>query len=157
MNRNHASEANPVRDMLVFLYTFGLVFGAIGAYFGVDTWLFLDKARHANGTVVALKEQMYWQTWPIVAFETVSGTRVKFQSNVPSKPSPRFPIGTRVDVLYEEREPSNARINSFVDMWGLPLCFGGMGLVFLALGTTALILGPRSSSSSGQAARPRSQ
>jgi Protein of unknown function (DUF3592) len=146
---NTRSSANPVRDMLVFLYTIGLVFSAIAAYFGADTWRFVDKASRADGTVVALKKGTFSQTWPIVAFETASGARIRFQGNKPSRSSPRFPIGTRLNILYDEREPSNARINTFIDMWGLTLVFGIIGLVFLALGTAVLFLGPRRSRPSG--------
>jgi Protein of unknown function (DUF3592) len=133
----------------VFLYTMGLGLCAIAAYFGADTWRFVDKASHADGTVVALKKGTFSQTWPIVAFETESGTRIRFQGNKPSRPSPRFPIGTRLDILYDEREPSNARINTFIDMWGLTLVFGIIGLMFLALGTAVLFLGPGRSRLSG--------
>ena len=125
----------------MFLYAMGLGLCAIAAYFGADTWRFVDKASHVDGTVVALKKGTFSQTWPIVAFETTSGARIRFQGNKPSRPSPRFPIGTRLDILYDEREPSNARINTFIDMWGLTLVFGIIGLVFLALGTAVLFLG----------------
>ena len=83
MRMNTRSSANPVRDMLVFLYTFGFVFSAIAGYFVVDTRLFVNKASHADGTVVALKEGRYSQTWPIVAFETASTYPISGQQAQP--------------------------------------------------------------------------
>lgn len=142
---NTRSSLNPLRDVFVFFYAIGLAFSAIAAYLGADTWLFVNKSSHADGTVVALKKGMKLQTWPIVAFETANGVRIKFQGNKPSQLSPRFPIGTQLDVLYDKHEPSIARINTIVDVWGLVFCFGILGIGFLALGTVVRFKTPRQS------------
>jgi hypothetical protein len=134
--------ANPGRDMLAFLYTIGLVLSAIAGYFYLDSRHFVSKASHADGAVVAVREGVPYQFWTIVAFKTGSGVPATFESKSPSRVSPRFPLGTRLDVLYDEHEPSNARINSFVDLWGLAFCFAVIGLVFLALGSAVVLLVP---------------
>jgi hypothetical protein len=128
--------------MLAFLYTIGLVFSAMAGYFYLDSRHFVSKALHADGVVVAVREGSPYQFWTIVAFKTGSGVPATFESKSPSRVSPRFPIGTRLDVLYNEHEPSNARINSFVDLWGLEFGFAVMGLVFLAIGSAMLLLVP---------------
>lgn len=48
--------------------------------------------------------------------------------------------GTRVDVLYDTHDPSNARINSWLDLWGLAFFFGLMSFFFLGLGLTILVV-----------------
>ena len=136
------SSANPGRDMLAFLYTIGLLLSAIAGYFYLDSRHFVDKASHADGVVVAVREGSPYQFWTIVAFKTGSGVPATFESKRPSRVSPRFPLRTRLDVLYDEHEPSNARINSFLDIWGLEFGFALLGLVFLAIGTAALLLVP---------------
>ena len=132
-------SVSPIRDLLVFLNTIGLVFSVLATYCFLGSRHFVNQALHADGVVVAVREGVPTQFWTIVAFKTGSGVPVQFQSSSPSRVSPRFPIGTRLDVLYDEHEPSNARINSMVDLWGLAFCFGGMGLVFLALGCALLL------------------
>jgi hypothetical protein len=135
-------SASPGRDMLAFLYTIGLVFSTMAGYFYLDSRHFVGKAAHADGVVVAVREGVPYEFWTIVAFKTGSGVPATFESKSPSRVSPRFPIGTQLDVLYDEHEPSNARINRFVDLWGLEFCFAVLGLVFLALGSAVLLLVP---------------
>src|ERR1700722_19743182 len=94
------SSANPVRDMLAFLYTIGLVLSAIAGYFYLDSRHFVGNASHADGAVVAVREGVPYQFWTIVAFKTGSGVPARFESKSPSRVSPRFPIGTQLDVLY---------------------------------------------------------
>lgn len=127
-------------DAVVFCFTLGFAFSALAAYFYFGSRHFVDHALPAEGVVVALRKPYYSQseTWPVVAFATRSGARIVFQSNVSSRVSPRFSIGQRVDILYDERNPSNARIHSIVDLWGLPLGLGVIGAAFLALGSVVL-------------------
>jgi hypothetical protein len=51
-----------------------------------------------------------------------------------------LPVGTRVDVLYDTHDRSNARIDSWLDLWGLAFFFGLMSLFFLGLGLAILVL-----------------
>lgn len=132
-------SANPVRDLLVFLYTTGLVFSALAAYFYLDSRHFVDQASQAAGVVVAVREGRPYEFWTIVAFKTRSGVQVTFESKSPSRVSPRYSMGTGLDVLYNDNDPSNARISSFVDLWGLEFGFAGIGLVFLAIGCALLL------------------
>jgi hypothetical protein len=128
--------------MLAFFYTIGLVLSAIAGYFYWDTRDFVGKSSRADGVVVAVREGVPYEFWTIVAFKTGSGVPATFESKRPSRVSPCYPIGTRLDVLYDEHEPSNARINSLVDLWGPAFGFAVLGLVFLAVGSAALLLVP---------------
>lgn len=131
-----------VRNLFVFLLGFGLGFSAIAVYCLVDSRNFLNNAARAQGTVVAV-EKLYGHPdvlLPVVAFRTANGGRMTF---VNKSPHSRFPVGSRVDVLYDRRDPTNARIDTLVERWGLSFLFGVMGIGFLALGTTVLIKMPR--------------
>jgi len=130
------SPADPFRQVLVFLFGIGLAMGGLATYFYVDARHFVDRAVHADGVVVALRQVGASNTrrYAIVEFQTPSGLRSQFQSNAPGGMMPRFRIGERVDILYDPRDPSDARIHSFVDLWGLSLCLGCIGFVFTWLG-----------------------
>jgi hypothetical protein len=141
---NTPAPENPFRNILVFLFTIGLGCTSIAVYFIADSWSFVNRASHADGVVVGRKMGPgLSEIRPIVTFKTPSGAGFKFQSNVPTKYLERFPIGTRVDVLYDPHDPSKASINSLTDLWGLAFCFGGIGLVGLALGSLALVQSAR--------------
>jgi hypothetical protein len=133
---------NPFRNILVLFFTLGLGCTSIAAYFIADTRSFVGKASHADGVVVALRQGTR-STWSIVAYKSASGAGFNVQSNVTNRGMLHLPIGARVDVLYDAHEPSNARINTFLDLWGLALVFGIIGLVCLALGSFALLRMPR--------------
>lgn len=124
----------------MILLIFGLGFGVLTAYRTVSSRGFVDNAAHAEGVVVAIKRGIYRKarSWPVVAFTTASGERIEFQSQVPNQSL--LPVGTQVDVLYNEQEPSKARINSWIDLWGLTFLFGLMSLFFLGLGVIILVL-----------------
>lgn len=135
---NVSAPVNPFRKILVLFFAIGLVCSAIAAHMVVESRHILHSAAHAQGIVIALREGMYYKTWPIVAFRTASGEQIEFQGNVSSR-SP-YPVGTRLDVLYDKQHPSNARIASVTDLWGLPLCIGLMGLVFLAISSAMMFI-----------------
>lgn len=101
---------------------------ALGAWFYATTSTFVADARRTEGVVTALRSGYGYETWPVVTFRPETGPPVTFQSLAPSRTSPRYPIGTRVGVLYDRNDPSHARIDAWVDVWGLAgfwLLFGG--------------------------------
>lgn len=138
------TSANPLRDMLVFLYVSGLALSGISAFTFVKSRDFQGKALHAQGTVIALQEAFSTHgtnTFPVVAFRTVTGGRMTFVSRVPNQS--QFPVGSRVDVLYDDSDPTNARMDTLVELWGPTFLFGAIGLGFLALGTVVAVMRPK--------------
>ena len=83
---------------------------------------------------MAVREGVPTQLWTFVAFRTANGRQVEFRSKKPDSVSARYPVGTRVDVLYDQRDPSSARINGLIDIWGLTIAFSALGVVFLGIG-----------------------
>ncbi len=112
------------------------------------TIAFLSKAREATGKVIALEEAPPQQPGadeletyaPVIVFTTHSGQKTRFTSPASSYPS-RYAVGDFVPVLYEANRPDQARIRSFYDLWFVPLLFGGLGVVFTAVGAGLLIFG----------------
>ena len=78
--------------------------------------------------------------YPRVRFVTQSGDVIEFTSSSGTSP-PAFEVGEAVSVLYEPTSPGNARINSFFQLWLLPIILGGMGSVFGIIGGAGLIFG----------------
>jgi len=115
----------------------------------------------ADGTVMDLfvgsdsdGDNVYY---PRVRFVTPSGDVIEFTSLNGSN-RPAFEVGEAVSVLYDPASPGNARINSFFQLWLLPMVLGGMGSVFAAIGGAGLIVGGRSRTKIGslpqRSARP---
>jgi hypothetical protein len=142
----------PVKPWLftaIFLLVgLGLLGGAV--YSIVTTWQFIGGAVAADGVVMALEER--WDSddsdytyYPRVAFETEDRRRIEFTSDTGSRP-PSFDVGERVRVLFDPVRPEAARIDSFLQLWLLPLVLGGIGTVFAGFGLAATLSVARESS-----------
>lgn len=133
-----------------------LLLGGLIAY--GHTASFARRASRAQGTVTALLPHLSTDTsntngsisnptsrytyQPVVQFQH-GAQQIQFSDSVASSP-PAYRVGDSVIVLYLESNPYDARIESFMSLWFLPLLFGGMGAIFLAIGVS-LIFGSRPS------------
>ncbi len=73
---------------------------------------------------------------PIVAYETPDGERRTITGGVST--SPRIgDVGDRVPVYLNPSNDADARLGTFVEMWFLPGFLGGMGGIFVLVGTLA--------------------
>jgi hypothetical protein len=70
---------------------------------------------------------------PLVQFTTSDGRTLHITGSVSSSP-PAYETGEHVRVLYEATNPNAARIDSKIEMWFLPMLFGGLGAVFASIG-----------------------
>lgn len=71
---------------------------------------------------------------PTVEFSTERGEAVQFRAGVCSNP-PSFDVGESVAVLYEPLKPDQAHLDTFMENWFASLVVGGIGSVFLLLGS----------------------
>ena len=102
----------------------------------IITTSFLQTAEKANGVVIDLHRSVSSDSTtyrPEVEFETLAGEKIRFISNTGSNP-PSFSRGEKVEVLYQQDEPQQAKINTFLSLWLLPLLFGVLGFIFTAIG-----------------------
>ncbi|MGR3279095.1 DUF3592 domain-containing protein [Acaryochloris marina NIES-2412] len=128
----------------------------IGAFFFYqDTQKFLVEAASTEGTVIQMVaskggtdvsrqkfSSVSGETYaPIVQFRDFSGTVIEFKSNFGSKP-PQYEIGELVEVLYRIDAPEQARIKSFLSLWGASLILGFMGSIFVVIGAFRMLLTP---------------
>jgi uncharacterized protein DUF3592 len=119
--------------VLAFLLGLGML-GA--AYLAIATRRDVATAARADGTVIELIESRDADSQsfhPRVRFITAKGESVEFTSSVGSNPA-GFDIGEHVTVLYDPSDPQGARIDSFVQLWFVPLFLGGFGLVLATAG-----------------------
>lgn len=110
------------------LFVFALIFSA-------GTYAFISKAKSTTGTIVELKtrksesgDTIYSPTF---AFN-VAGREYSISSRVYASPSPGD-VGETVRVLYDARNPSRARIDSFTYTWALPTALLVAATAFLAM------------------------
>jgi len=129
------------------------IFTAVGAVFAVHGFRGLRKTRRfvaasttATGTVTDSVGRWYSDpgddpgvsklSHPVVKFVTGDGRTVEFESEVGSNLAPK--VGQDVTVLYDPLNPEEARISSFMMLWGIPSVFAILGGFLLAPGVLML-------------------
>lgn len=117
----------------------GLVFLVIAGLIYSGTQSFLSDSMQAQGEVIDLvsgssgSSSSSRSMYPVVRFESSNGQVVTFQGSVGSSP-PDFHVGEVVKVRHRTGNPHDARIESFVQLWLLPVVFGGLGVIFSGIG-----------------------
>jgi hypothetical protein len=130
-----------------------------------QTASFVRRAARAQGTVTALvphqlsnysttngsvstRLSVSYSYAPVVRFRH-GAQQIQFSDSVASNP-PAYHVGETVNVLYLESDPYDAKIESFTSLWFLPMLFGGIGTIFLAVGA-GMIFGFRRGAANGRA------
>lgn len=111
----------------------------------VNTRSFIGRAVTVTGTVVELREVRDKDddssTYkPIVRFVAGNGSDITFESSFSSRP-PAYDVGESVEVLYDPRDPGEARINGFGSLWFGSLILGILGTAFSAIGGGIMLAG----------------
>ena len=115
----------------------GLSIGALFLYRSSSEYL--ERALRAEGEVVDLhlsrgSSSDDGPTYrPVVRFSMDDGAPREFTSSTGSNPA-SYSVGERVEVLYFEDSPQDAKINSFSDLWLGTLILGGLGATFFLIG-----------------------
>src|SRR5687767_13322061 len=137
-------QAGAFAGVVFLLVGVGALVG--GAYWGLRTKTFLASAERADGRVIELVARRGddGTTYaPKVRFTTKDGAQETFTSSSSSNP-PSHREGDAVTVLYEPERPSNAKIDSFMDLWFGPLMVGGVfGIIFTLVGAAVTLQGVR--------------
>jgi hypothetical protein len=120
--------------------TWGILFMLLGAGLSLSSFSYSFGGLATQGMVVKLTEdpmahgnQRSW--YPLVEYQ-VDGRAYTYKG-VGSNP-PRYTVGQKVPILYKPGRHDAARINSFFDLWLIPLVFGGSGSVFAVMGAQVL-------------------
>ena len=113
---------------------------ALGVYFIVDTIAFVNRYATIEGTVVGVERKTVGMEggpmdFPTVRFVIEGGRSIVFTSNSGESDRWQERIGESVTVRYDQADPTNAKIDSFFQLWGLSAILFGIGGVFLFLGS----------------------
>ncbi|GCE29090.1 hypothetical protein KDA_45740 [Dictyobacter alpinus] len=135
------------------LFVIGLVFGIIGLVFGLNSQSFMVGAVSTTGRIVQCDYSGDDSSFnssenardhinssacsPVVSFTTKSGEEVHFTSSFSSS---SYHPGDTVSVSYHANQPRDARISDFLALWLLPVIFGGIGVLFLLIGCSIVII-----------------
>ena len=109
---------------LTLLYLFKILIETVvflrAATATVATVIRLDQARSSDG------HRMYL---PVFEYRTGDGSVYQHTSKVASSP-PAYNLGDTATLLYLRRNPRNARLKSFTELWLSKLVVAGVGLSF---------------------------
>jgi hypothetical protein len=113
--------------------------GVAGRHF-VRRRAFIQGSATAPGVIVALREERDGQDtsnvrYAGVRFRTTSGRDVTFESAM-GLGGEAFKVGSALPVRYRVDHPEAAEVDSFMALWGGPLAFAVLGIVFLTIGVS---------------------
>ena len=99
----------------------------------------------AKGTVVDLVRRVFnpgsaGVYCPVIDFATVTGQRVRFESQFGTMPASHR-VGQTVVVRYDPADPQKAEVDSATANWFVPGCTIAMGLLFFAMGLVFVVIG----------------
>jgi hypothetical protein len=102
------------------------------SYYGQTSWALSQSGVSVEGTVIALKESPATQDsgvtyYPVIKYD-VGGQTYTFESSNSSDP-PAYNVGERVWLRYDPADPHRARIDSWYELWLMPVMLGGAALV----------------------------
>jgi hypothetical protein len=98
----------------------------------IYSWNFISHAARATGQVTSLTERS-GNYYPVVSFDDAGGDHHTLYSSMGSSP-PGYQVGDRVTILYAPGNPANARIDSFLSTWIIPLVMGTLAMSYILLG-----------------------
>ena len=70
---------------------------------------------------------------PVIAYESNLGEQFRFRS-ITGSTSPAYDIGEIVQIRYNLANPNDARINSFLSIWGLSILMFFIGALLVSIG-----------------------
>lgn len=139
-NRRPMSGTGVLKLVGFIFIVIGGIFALIGGGFGVENWLYVNSAQSTVGTVVGLDYSGGRGARVVVQYQTTSGQTIEAAPGLRSNP-PMAQVGETVKLYYQANNPTDLRLNHFVNMWLFPLIFGGLGTLFLVIGVGLVILG----------------
>ncbi len=117
-----------------------MLFIALGT--GLYNWHFIRVARTATGIVTEMRTSQGHDgndlTYaPVFRFTDDSGQGHTVASTLYQSP-PAFQVGDSVPVLYVPANPQSARINTFGQIWFIPIFLGIFGTIWVLIGQIVL-------------------
>jgi hypothetical protein len=130
---------------LLFLILIGAILLVAGNWTRMSAQRDLGRMVQATGVVVDLvasrdSEGGGYVYSPMIEFVPVeTGVPVRFEQSIRQSENLAPKRGARIEVLYDPEDPQQARVNSFIDLWMLPIALIGSGAVVILLGIVFLL------------------
>ncbi len=136
-------QTSDPRSLFIVSCVFFLVGFLLLGLAAVFTWRtsnFIKRSQSATGTVTTMvpvisRDSDSKQTTsyaPVFSFKAANGETYSVTSHTSSNP-PSFAVNDEVEVLYDPADPQHARINTFVQLWLLPVILGSIGTFFFII------------------------
>jgi hypothetical protein len=120
-----------------------VLFIAATAFIGGGIYLFKGKMEffthsiQAEGIVIDVDSHRNRGTtyyYPVISFQAVDGQTYTFSSETGTSAALDFNNGDKLTVRYLEETPQMVKMDSFIELWGLPLALLIVGIVLLLVG-----------------------
>ena len=114
----------------------GLALLSYGVYSFIDTIIFVNRSTTTQGSVVGVEIETIEDSvlyLPTVTFVTKGGRSIVFTSSTWEGSKWKGRVGESVTVRYVPSDPTNAKIDSFFQLWGgfiIPVVIGGGFIIF---------------------------
>jgi hypothetical protein len=118
----------------------GVLLFVVGVAISLPRFLLVANGAVAEGFVVELKKGSKGSKRAVVEFKPKGQPKTRVTATVGNS-SATHSIGERVQVYYDPSDPSDALIDSFVELWFFALMFNGMGLMWIAIGGPFFFIG----------------
>ena len=146
-----------LRVIAVFSGLIGSLFTAVGLYSWFNTRVFLERARRVPGEVVEIRQgdsdrdgaEVNTRSVALIQFSYEGEARTLI-SQVQTSP-PAYSVGEKVTVLVNSDRSTDARVESWLELYFFAAIFGGLGPIMLATSALLLRLGPGGAGRSGPA------
>lgn len=104
----------------------------------------IDDFTHTTGTIVGNSYVTYLYDGntsgaylPEVEFYAGDGKKIRFTDKIGSLP-PDYEPETQIEIIYNPKDPQDARIYSWKRIWFVPILLSGIGLLPIVIGVFLL-------------------
>ena len=130
----HTTSGNP--KIAVYILAFmAFIFSSVGGAFLYYSADFVENAAQVSGTVMSVSANYSDGSTtykPTISYLDLNGVKQTGETFLSSS-SYNFPRGTKLNILYDPRDPSSIRLNSWFGLWGFPSFFLGVGLLLAVI------------------------
>ncbi|WP_306733966.1 DUF3592 domain-containing protein [Marimonas arenosa] len=139
---NSGSKTKTIAIVGSSLAGFGLLFTVIGVFMLYQATQFAAVAVTTTGTVVDIEIDRSFDSEtgsesvtyrPTFEYSAVDGVK-RNAKTVAASSSYDYPIGARVQILYNPDDPQTVRVSGFWSVYLLPIVFVAVGVLLIGLG-----------------------
>ena len=114
----------------------GAIFGG-GVYLSQEEIEFYTQSTQTEGTIIGIDSKRSGNTnyyYPVVSFESEDGNTYTISSKTGTNGPFDHETGEKIKIRYLKEKPTNAKIDNFMELWGMSAILLAVGLVFFLAG-----------------------